>query len=173
MTLGEILSGAPLVGTIPPALAAARVSGVAYDSRKVAPGFLFFAFPGKHVDGGAFAARAFEGGALAVVSESPRPADAAGEWIQVGHGRQALAVAARNFFGKPDERIAITGISGTNGKTTTAFLLDAILRGAGHTTALAGTIEYRLAGRVTTAVNTTPESLELFRMFSELSAAGG
>jgi UDP-N-acetylmuramoyl-L-alanyl-D-glutamate--2,6-diaminopimelate ligase len=149
------------------------VRGVAYDSRKVAPGFLFFAFPGKHVDGGVFAAQAFELGALAVVSESPRPAEAAGQWIQVEHGRHALAVAARNFFRKPDERIAITGITGTNGKTTTAFMLDSILRGAGHTTALAGTIEYRLAGKVTTAVNTTPESLELFRMFSELIAAGG
>ena len=173
MTLGEILSGVSVAQAIPAEAAAAQVSGVAYDSRKVAPGFLFFAFPGKHVDGGAFAAQAFERGALAVVSESPRPAGVGGEWIQVEHGRRALATAARNFFGKPDERIAITGITGTNGKTTTAFLLDAILRGAGHTTALAGTIEYRLAGRVTTAVNTTPESLELFRMFSELIAAGG
>ncbi len=173
MTLGEVLSGVRVGPAISVEAAAARVSGVAYDSRKVAPGFLFFAFPGKHVDGGAFAAQAFERGALAVVSESPRPAGVVGEWIQVEHGRRALAVAARNFFGKPDERIAITGITGTNGKTTTAFLLDAILRGAGHTTALAGTIEYRLAGKVTAAVNTTPESLELFRIFSELIAAGG
>ena len=173
MTLGEILSGVRVGQALSAEAAAAQVSGVAYDSRKVAPGFLFFAFPGKHVDGGAFAAQAFERGALAVASESPRPDGVAGEWIQVEHGRRALAVAARNFFGKPDERIAITGITGTNGKTTTAYLLDSILRGAGHITALAGTIEYRLAGKVTTAVNTTPESLELFRMFSELIAAGG
>ena len=173
MTLGEVLSGAPVAQAVPPAVAAAQVSGVAYDSRKVAPGYLFFAFPGKRVDGGEFAAQAFERGALAVVSESPRPAEAAGPWIQVEHGRRALAVAARNFYGKPDERIAITGITGTNGKTTTAYLLDSILRGAGNTTALMGTIEYRLAGKVTTAVNTTPESLELFRIFSELAAAGG
>jgi len=173
MTLGEILSGVPVGQPLPSAEAAAPVSGVAYDSRKVKPGFLFFAFPGKHVDGAAFAAAAVEHGALAVVSESPRPAGFGGLWIQVEHGRRALAVASRNFFGKPDERIAITGITGTNGKTTSAYLLDSILRTAGHTTALAGTIEYRLAGKATAAVNTTPESPELFRLFSELLAAGG
>jgi UDP-N-acetylmuramoyl-L-alanyl-D-glutamate--2,6-diaminopimelate ligase len=167
-TLSEILPGAA-----PPDLGAAQVAGIAYDSRKVGPGFLFFAFPGKHVDGAVYAAAAIERGALAVVSESPRPADFPGHWIQVEHGRRALAIAARNFFGKPDEKIAITGITGTNGKTTTAYLLDSILRGAGHTTALAGTIEYRLAGKATTAVNTTPESPELFRLFSDLAAAGG
>ena len=172
-TLGEILSGAPLIGAVPQELASAPVSGVAYDSRKVAPGFLFFAFPGKHVDGGLFASQAVDRGALAVVSESAQPKGFAGFWIQVEHGRRALAVAARNFFGKPDERIAITGITGTNGKTTTSYILDSILRGAGHTTALAGTIEYRLAGKATTAVNTTPESPELFRLFSDLAAAGG
>jgi len=172
-TLGEILCCVPVGQAVPPAVAAAQVSGVAYDSRKVRPGFLFFAFPGKYVDGGAFAAQALERGALAIVSESPRPADFAGAWIQVEHGRRALAVAARNFYGKPDERLAITGITGTNGKTTTAYLLDSILRAAGHTTALAGTIEYRLAGKATTAVNTTPESPELFRLFAELRAAGG
>jgi UDP-N-acetylmuramoyl-L-alanyl-D-glutamate--2,6-diaminopimelate ligase len=172
-TLDEILSGVSLADAAPLELAAAQVRGVAYDSRKVGPGFLFFAFPGKHVDGGAFAAAALGRGALAVVSESPRPADFDGPWIQVEHGRRALAVAARNFFGKPDERIAITGITGTNGKTTTAYLLDSILRAAGHTTALAGTIEYRMAGKAITAVNTTPESPELFRLFSDLLAAGG
>jgi UDP-N-acetylmuramoyl-L-alanyl-D-glutamate--2,6-diaminopimelate ligase len=143
-TLAEILSGVP----VPAEIAAAQVSGVAYDSRKVGPGFLFFAFPGKHVDGGVFAAQALERGALAIVSDSPRPADFNGFWIHVEHGRHALAVAARNFYGKPDERIAITGITGTNGKTTTTYILDSILRGAGHTTLLAGTIEYRLAGKI-------------------------
>jgi UDP-N-acetylmuramoyl-L-alanyl-D-glutamate--2,6-diaminopimelate ligase len=172
-TAGEILCGAPLAEALPAQIAAAPVGGVAYDSRKVEPGFLFFAFSGKHADGVAFAAQAMARGALAVVSESPRPADFAGPWIQAAHGRRALAVAARNFYGAPDERIAITGITGTNGKTTTAYLLDSILRTAGHTTALAGTIECRLAGKATTAVNTTPESPELFRLFADLEAAGG
>jgi UDP-N-acetylmuramoyl-L-alanyl-D-glutamate--2,6-diaminopimelate ligase len=171
--LEEILAGAGLKGPLPEEIAAVQVAGVAYDSRKVEPGFLFFAFAGKHVDGATFARQATERGALAVVSELPRPADFAGRWIEVEHGRRALAVAARNFFQKPDERVEITGISGTNGKTTTAYLLDSILRAAGKTTALAGTIEYRIAGKAVTAVNTTPESPELFRLFSDLLAAGG
>ena len=84
------------------------------------------------------------------------------------HGRQALALASRNFYGEPDRRLGLTGVTGTNGKTTTAFLIDSILRAAGKTTLLVGTIEYRLAGEVRTAVNTTPESLDLYRMFHEL-----
>jgi len=91
----------------------------------------------------------------------------------VRHGREALSLAARAFYGKPDERLGLTGITGTNGKTTTAFLVDAILRAAGHTTAMIGTIEYHLAGRVIRAVNTTPESLDLVRLFAELESAGG
>ena len=89
------------------------------------------------------------------------------------HGRHALAVASRNFFGCPDEHISLTGITGTNGKTTTSYLLDSILRAAGYTTALVGTIEYHLAGRVLPAVNTTPESLELVKLFADLRQAGG
>ncbi len=89
------------------------------------------------------------------------------------HGRQALALAARNFYGEPDERLKLTGVTGTNGKTTTTFLIDAVLRAAGITTAMVGTIEYRLAGEVRPAVNTTPESLDLYRMFQELEQAGG
>ena len=89
------------------------------------------------------------------------------------HGRQALALAARNFYGKPDEQIGLTGITGTNGKTTTGFLIDSVLRAAGHTTALIGTIEYHLAGQVLPAVNTTPESLDLVRLFAELERLGG
>ena len=82
-------------------------------------------------------------------------------------------MAARNFYGKPDERLGLTGITGTNGKTTTAYLIDSVLRAPGHTTALIGTIEYHLAGRVLPAVNTTPESLDLVRLFAELERAGG
>jgi UDP-N-acetylmuramoyl-L-alanyl-D-glutamate--2,6-diaminopimelate ligase len=91
----------------------------------------------------------------------------------VEHGRQALALASRNFYSRPDERLHLTGITGTNGKTTTSYLLDSVLRAAGHTTALIGTIEYHLAGRVIPAVNTTPESLELVRLFAELEKQGG
>jgi UDP-N-acetylmuramoyl-L-alanyl-D-glutamate--2,6-diaminopimelate ligase len=109
---------------------------------------------------------------VAVVSESECPPGPA-RWIRVEHGRQALALAARNYYGKPDERLGLTGITGTNGKTTTAYLIDSVLRASGHTTALVGTIEYHLAGRVLPAVNTTPESLDLVRLFAELESAGG
>ena len=109
----------------------------------------------------------------AVASESPAPDGFDAPWIQVEHGRQALSLAARNFYGRPDERLRLTGITGTNGKTTTAYLVDAVLRAAGATTAMIGTIEYHLAGRVLPAANTTPESLDLMRLFAELERAGG
>ena len=147
--------------------------GIAYDSRKVAAGFLFFAFSGAKTDGAQFANDAIKKGAIAVVGDRPAPGGFAGLWLQVAHGREALALAARNFFNKPDERLALTAITGTNGKTTTTTLIDAMLRAAGKTTALIGTIEYQLAGRVLPAVNTTPESLDLFAMFAELERLGG
>jgi UDP-N-acetylmuramoyl-L-alanyl-D-glutamate--2,6-diaminopimelate ligase len=149
------------------------VAGLEYDSRRVQPGFLFFAFPGARADGREFARQALDKGAIAAVSELPAPEGFRGAWIEVEHGRQALALAARNFYGKPDERLKLTGVTGTNGKTTTTFLIDAVLRAAGITTAMVGTIEYRLAGEVRPAVNTTPESLDLYRMFQELEQAGG
>ena len=149
------------------------MTGLEYDSRRVQAGFLFFAFPGARADGREFAKQAMDKGAVAVVSELPAPEGFQGTWIEVEHGRQALAVASRNFYGNPDERLGLTGITGTNGKTTTAFLIDSVLRAAGKTTALVGTIEYHLAGEVRPAVNTTPESLDLYRMFHELEQAGG
>jgi UDP-N-acetylmuramoyl-L-alanyl-D-glutamate--2,6-diaminopimelate ligase len=172
-TVGEILVGILLKSELPAALASESVAGLAYDSRKVEKGWVFFAFPGKQVDGRAFAQQSLERGALAIVSESPRPVDFRGAWLQVEHGRHALAIAARNFFGRPDERIGITGITGTNGKTTTAYIVDSILRVAGNITGLLGTIEYCMAGKTVPAVNTTPESLELFRLFADLEKAGG
>jgi len=173
MTIREVLTGAGLAAELPEELWNARVLGLDYDSRRVQRGYLFFAFPGAHADGGAYAASALEKGALAVVSEQPRPADFAGAWITVAHGRWALATAARNFYGRPDQRLGLTGVTGTNGKTTTTFLIDSLLRHAGKTTALIGTIEYRLGAQVRPAVNTTPESLDLFRIFHELESMGG
>jgi UDP-N-acetylmuramoyl-L-alanyl-D-glutamate--2,6-diaminopimelate ligase len=173
MNLDGILSGVRLKQPLTPELARLEVRGLEYDSRRVEPGFLFFAFPGSRTDGRQFAQDAVARGALAVASESEAPAPLAGRWVHVEHGRQALSLAARNFYGKPDEQLAITGITGTNGKTTTAYLIDSVLRAAGHVTAMIGTIEYHLAGRVLKAVNTTPESLDLVRLFAELGQAAG
>ncbi|MGO4884643.1 MAG: UDP-N-acetylmuramoyl-L-alanyl-D-glutamate--2,6-diaminopimelate ligase [Bryobacteraceae bacterium] len=173
MTLGEILTGARLKSPLSPVLSQLEIQGLEYDSRRVQQGYLFFAFRGSRADGREFARNAVERGAVAVASEFAAPEGFAAPWIEVEHGRHAMALAARNFYRRPDERIALTGITGTNGKTTTSFLVDAILRAAGKTTALIGTIEYHLAGRVLPAVNTTPESLDLLRLFTELEAAGG
>lgn len=173
MTLHELFEGIPTRTGLPPDDAARTVTGLEYDSRRVAPGQVFFAFTGAKVDGQMFARDAVERGAVAVVSESPRPASFAAPWITVDHGRTALAAAARSFYRAPDERIALTGITGTNGKTTTSFLIDAMLRAAGRITGLVGTIEYHVANRVLPAVNTTPDSLDLYRLLHELEQAGG
>jgi UDP-N-acetylmuramoyl-L-alanyl-D-glutamate--2,6-diaminopimelate ligase len=173
MTIEEILQGIKLRQGVQGDWGKASVAGLEYDSRRVQPGFLFFAFPGARADGRAFAQQAVDKGAVAVVSELPATREFHGNWIEVEHGREALALAARNFYGNPAERLKLTGVTGTNGKTTTTFLIDAVLRAAGMTTALVGTIEYRLAGEVRPAVNTTPESLDLYRLFEELEQAGG
>jgi UDP-N-acetylmuramoyl-L-alanyl-D-glutamate--2,6-diaminopimelate ligase len=173
MILEEVLAGVPLRGELTRELGRVEVAGLAYDSRKVEKDFLFFAFAGSRLDGAAFAAEAMARGACAVVSELPRPLGFEGAWIEAEHGRRGLAVAARNFYQHPDERIHFTGITGTNGKTTTSFLIDAILREAGLVTGLIGTIEYRLAGERRDAPNTTPESLDTMQFAAELEQKGG
>ncbi|HWB96784.1 MAG TPA: Mur ligase domain-containing protein, partial [Bryobacteraceae bacterium] len=102
MNLGQILAGVRLKSPVSPELADTPVTGLEYDSRRVSAGFLFFAFPGSRVDGRSFALDAVTRGALAVVSESAAPEDWKGPWIQVEHGRQALALASRNFYNCPD-----------------------------------------------------------------------
>jgi UDP-N-acetylmuramoyl-L-alanyl-D-glutamate--2,6-diaminopimelate ligase len=173
MILEEVLAGVAPRSALAPEIARADVAGLAYDSRGVKKDFLFFAFRGSREDGTGFAQEAMSRGACAVVSELPQPANFTGRWIEVSHGRRALAVAARNFYKHPDERVHFTGVTGTNGKTTTAFLIDAILREAGFVTGLIGTIEYRLAGERRDAPNTTPESLDIMRFAAELEQKGG
>jgi UDP-N-acetylmuramoyl-L-alanyl-D-glutamate--2,6-diaminopimelate ligase len=173
MTTSEVLAGVPLVSELPPSLVQTRIEGLEYDSRRVKPGYLFFAFPGSRVDGRKFAGQAVANGAIAVAGESAAPEGVSVPWIQVEHGRRALALASKTFYGKPDEKIPLVGITGTNGKTTTSYLIDSILRTAGKTTMLAGTIEYHLGSKILPAANTTPESLDLHRMLAELDAMPG
>jgi UDP-N-acetylmuramoyl-L-alanyl-D-glutamate--2,6-diaminopimelate ligase len=170
MTIGELFQTALPAVAPPPHLAGAAVAGLDYDSRRIQPGYLYFAFAGARADGRDFAGQAMAKGALAVVSELPRPAGFAGPWIAAAHGRQALARLARAFYGAPDQRLHLTGYTGTNGKTTAALLTDAALRHAGAVTGLVGTIEYRIAEDRRRAVNTTPESLDLVRLFVEMIA---
>jgi UDP-N-acetylmuramoyl-L-alanyl-D-glutamate--2,6-diaminopimelate ligase len=174
MTISEVLAGVPLLSALPPSLAQTPIQGLDYDSRRAKPGYLFFAFPGARVDGRDFAAHATANGAIAIVSELPAPEGVSNTpWIQVEHGRHALALASKMFYGKLDEKIPLVGITGTNGKTTTNYLVDSILRAAGRTTMLAGTIEYRLGSKILPAANTTPESLDFHRMLAELDAMPG
>jgi UDP-N-acetylmuramoyl-L-alanyl-D-glutamate--2,6-diaminopimelate ligase len=173
MTLGQVLDGVKLRGKLAPALASKTVGGLEYDSRRVGKDFLFFAFTGSRLDGRRFADDALARGAVAVASDLARPENFAGAWIEVEHGRRALAQAALNFFHRPDRRVAFTGITGTNGKTTTSYVIDAILREAGFVTGLIGTIDYRMAGEVRPSANTTPESLDVIRFAEELERRGG
>lgn len=175
MDLNAILSGVEILrraGSNP------AVRGVEYDSRRVTEGSLFVAMHGGSTDGNRYIKQAVERGAVAVATDSAAAfARAAAEHphiavIQTPHGRRALAILAANFFGHPEERLNLTGITGTNGKTTTAFLLEAMLRHAGLTAVLAGTIEYHVAGRVMPAPHTTPESRDLQELFRQGVDAG-
>jgi UDP-N-acetylmuramoyl-L-alanyl-D-glutamate--2,6-diaminopimelate ligase len=149
------------------------ISGLEYDSRRIKPGDLFIAMRGESSDGNRFIDQAIAAGAVAVVSDSaiekPREGVA---WAHVPHGRRALARLSANFYKKPAERLAVTGITGTNGKSTTAFLLESILAAAGRKSALIGTIEYHVAGKILAAPHTTPEALELDRILGEALGQG-
>lgn len=149
------------------------VTGVEYDSRRVKPGCVFVAMHGETSDGNRFIDQAIAAGAVAIVTDSPSEKPREGvAWALVPHGRRALARLSANFYHHPAERIAITGITGTNGKSTTAFLIEAILSAAGRKSALIGTIEYHVAGKIYPAPHTTPEPLEIARLFSEAREEG-
>jgi UDP-N-acetylmuramoyl-L-alanyl-D-glutamate--2,6-diaminopimelate ligase len=151
----------------------AGIHGLDYDSRRIEPGYCFVAMRGGTTDGNHYIDAAIEAGAVAVVTDSatelPRP-DVA--WAVAAHGRRALAKLSANFYKKPAEKLAITGVTGTNGKTTTTYLVDSLLRHSGRKTAMVGTVEYHIAGRVIPAPHTTPEALELNRVFHEALSLG-
>ncbi|MGE5206995.1 MAG: Mur ligase family protein, partial [Chlamydiota bacterium] len=169
MTFQQLLDGVEVLAQA----GNADISGVEYDSRHVRPGCLFVAMRGEHSDGNRFIDAAIAAGAVAVVSDAPdfAPSGVAA-WARVAKGRRALARLSANFYRRPAEKLALTGITGTNGKSTTAFLIESILQAAGRSTVLVGTIEYHVAGKTLPAPHTTPESLELNRMFAEAKHAG-
>jgi UDP-N-acetylmuramoyl-L-alanyl-D-glutamate--2,6-diaminopimelate ligase len=169
MTFQHLLDGAEILAQS----GNPEVSSVEYDSRRVKPGCLFVAMRGETSDGNRFIDGAIQSGAVAVVSDSPAEKPREGvAWALVPHGRRALARLSANFYKKPAERIAVTGITGTNGKSTTAFLVESILAAAGRKSALIGTIEYHVAGKILPAPHTTPEALELNRILHEALAQG-
>src|SRR6184192_2735465 len=143
---------------------------LAYDTRALSQGSLFFCVRGAHVDGHDLAGEAIERGAVALVVE--HPVEARVPQLVVPSTRAAMAVAADEFFGKPTEELSVAGVTGTNGKTTTAFLLYAVLATAGSRPALLGTIETRIDGERRPATRTTAEAIDLQRLFREMLDAG-
>ena len=169
MTFLELLDGAEVLFQS----GNAEITGVQYDSRRLCPGDCFVAMRGETTDGNRHIDAAVAQGAVAVVTDSaaeqPRAAVA---WAQVVHGRRALARLSANFYRRPAEKLSITGVTGTNGKTTTAFLVESILRAAGRSNALIGTVEYHVGGRILPAPHTTPEALELNQLLAQALEAG-
>jgi UDP-N-acetylmuramoyl-L-alanyl-D-glutamate--2,6-diaminopimelate ligase len=152
-----------------------EVRDLAYDARSVTPGAVFFCVPGAQADGHDFAPEAVERGAVALVVERPLdvpPLDVHVPQVVVSDARAAMAVAANEFFGRPTEELEVVGVTGTSGKTTTSFLLFAMLAAAGRRPALLGTVEARIGGERRGVKRTTPEAIELQRLFREMLDVG-
>ncbi len=152
---------------------AAPITGIEYDSRRVRPGAVSVAIRGGTTDGNRFIENALAAGAIGIITDSAetfnklladRPSLPV---LAVEHGRRALAQASGAFFGHPERKLAATGITGTNGKTTTAYLAEALLNSDARRTILVGTIEYHVAGETRASIHTTPESRDLFELMAE------
>jgi UDP-N-acetylmuramoyl-L-alanyl-D-glutamate--2,6-diaminopimelate ligase len=147
-----------------------EIADLAYDARAATPGSLFFCVPGQRADGHDFAAQAVENGAAALVVE--RLLDLDVPQVRVADARRAMAPAADAFFGHPTEELEIAAVTGTSGKTTTSFLLFAILAAGGRRPGLLGTVEARVGGERRGVKRTTPEAIDLQRLFREMLDAG-
>ena len=148
------------------------ISGITLDSRQVAPGFVFVAIRGMKMDGNRFVPDAIAHGAAAIVSALPGDAYPGTPWIQVVDEREALALLAANFYEHPAAKLHAIGVTGTNGKTTTTYLVEAILKGAGFPSAVFGTVDYRGPGFQLAAERTTPEAPELQALFRRVVDGG-
>jgi UDP-N-acetylmuramoyl-L-alanyl-D-glutamate--2,6-diaminopimelate ligase len=154
------------------------ITGIEYDSRRIRPGSVFVAMKGGTTDGNRYIDKAINAGALGVITDSSPVFDHLTVYkpevpiLEVEHGRRALAEASAAFFSHPERKLAATGITGTNGKTTTAFLTEALLNAAARKTILIGTIEYHIAGEVRPSLHTTPESRDLFELMAEGASRG-
>jgi UDP-N-acetylmuramoyl-L-alanyl-D-glutamate--2,6-diaminopimelate ligase len=147
-----------------------EIAEVTHDSRRTSPGSLFVAISGLAADGNRFVEAARKKGAVAIVSEQAPLGE--GTWVRVPNARAALALLAAAALGDPARELDLVGVTGTNGKTTTTYLVDAAVRAAGETCGLLGTVEYRIGDRVAEATRTTPESSDLQRMFRQMVDAG-
>jgi UDP-N-acetylmuramoyl-L-alanyl-D-glutamate--2,6-diaminopimelate ligase len=172
MTLRELCAAASFRGQASAAGTDQAVTGVTYDSRQVKPGAVFVALRGVNADGTRFAPQAIANGAIAVVAETAAPAGVSVPWIQVSNARAALAELAATFYGNPSEELVLVGITGTNGKTTTSYVLASIFEAAGIKCGRIGTIGYRIGARELDAPRTTPEAPELQQMLRGMRAEG-
>ncbi len=147
-----------------------EIEGLACDSAKVKPGYLFFCLVGKENDGHVFAADALSRGAVAIVVERRLALDCV--QIEVENTRAALATAAAAFYGQPAKRLKLIGVTGTNGKTTTTYIIKSIIEAAGHACGLIGTNAVEYGGDKLPATLTTPDPIDLHRIFADMVAAG-
>ncbi len=149
------------------------ISGLAMDSRRVMPGNLFFALPGRRADGNSFIDEAIQRGAVAIVGEKiPSGTAARVTYVQVADARRALAQVAQRYFKFPDKALELVAVTGTNGKTTVTNLIKHLLSTGTQRVGLVGTVNYDLGARIVPSYRTTPESLELFGMLAQMRDAG-
>jgi len=174
MRLGELVSALDGVGELPGPWRQREVTNLVQDSRKASPGAVFVAVRGFHSDGHQFIPQAIRQGATAIVAEENARVEAFSDAlvIRVPDSRKALSRLAARFYEYPSRRLALAGITGTNGKTTTSYLVRSIIEAASHTAGLIGTIEYRIGDIVYPAPNTTPESLDLQQLLAEMAGRG-
>jgi UDP-N-acetylmuramoyl-L-alanyl-D-glutamate--2,6-diaminopimelate ligase len=148
------------------------IQGITYFSKEIQPGFLFAALKGEKTDGHEFVREALRKGAGAVLSARPKPPKLMTNWIQVFDTREALALCSANFYDHPSQKMKLVGITGTKGKTTITFILEAILRRAGFATGVIGTISYRGPDFELEAQRTTPEAPDLQKMLKDMFDRG-
>ena len=172
MTLRELIAQTSLAANAGNLPEDPEVAAIAYDSRQVTPGAVFVALRGVNADGTRFAPQAMANGAIAVIAETIAPSGIAIPWLRVPSARAALAELAAAFYGHPSEDLALVGITGTNGKTTTSYVLASIFEAAGIKCGRIGTIGYRIGGQELDAARTTPEAPELQNMLRGMLAEG-
>ena len=154
------------------------VRGVQYDSRRVTAGDIFVAMRGETSDGNKFIAAAIAKGAAAILTDSAETFDELKRkqpelaLAHVSHGRRALAEISSAIYGKPEQLLKLTAVTGTNGKTTTAFLVEQMLRSAGRRCVLLGTIETHIGDEIRASEHTTPESRDILSVFADGVRAG-
>lgn len=169
-SLDSLLAGLPcqVYGTSSP-----DIRDIVFDSRHVTPGSLFVALRGTRQDGRSFAPAALQAGAAAVLAESDPPAGFSAPWVRVPDALEALALLSARLWQFPSQSLLMVGITGTNGKTTTSYLVESILSAAGFRTGVLGTIEYRFGDQRRPAPNTTPFASDLQRFLAQVRDNGG